>query len=366
MNIQEPTLLLDTERCRANIKMMSEKATQSNTNFRPHCKTHQSLEIGRWFKEHGVTGITVSSLQMAEYFAAEWDDITVAFPVNILEIERINLLAQKIQLNVLVEDPSNLRFLQQQLRASVGYFIKIDVGYQRTGLRPDQHNQIDALLTFATESMLAFKGFLAHAGHTYRCRTHAEILNIHQDSLAIMQALKQHYLPKFPDHIISLGDTPSCSIAADFTGIDEVRPGNFVFYDLTQARIGSNVSAQIAVAMACPVVALHPERNEVILYGGGVHFSKDRLEQEPEGNVFGRVVRQEGSGWGAVVPELYLRSLSQEHGILTGPAEEISSYKIGDLVLVLPVHSCMTADAMQQYLTLEGRWIRRCPKTGAK
>ena len=29
------------------------------------------------------------------------------------------------------------------------------------------------------------------------------------------------------------------------------------------------------MVIACPVVALHPERKEVIIYGGAVHLSKD-------------------------------------------------------------------------------------------
>ena len=101
--ITKPTLLLDEQKCRDNIRMMTGKAEKSKVAFRPHFKTHQSLEIGRWFKESGVDKITVSSLEMAVYFAPEWNDITVAFPVNILEIETINYLAEKINLNLLIE-----------------------------------------------------------------------------------------------------------------------------------------------------------------------------------------------------------------------------------------------------------------------
>jgi D-serine deaminase-like pyridoxal phosphate-dependent protein len=357
--ITVPTLLLDVDRCRANIRAMSEKTARSGTFFRPHFKTHQSLAIGQWFKEVGVTAITVSSLQMAEYFAEEWDDITVAFPVNILEIDRLNRLAGKIKLNVLVENTESLFFLNEHLTAPVGYFIKVDVGYGRTGLLPQAHQRMEELLTFASSGNLRFKGFLAHAGHTYGCRSAAAILAIHEQSRITMVTLKERYQSSFPELMISLGDTPGCSVAEDFAGIDEIRPGNFVFYDLTQARIGSNTTDQIAVAMACPVVARHPERNELVIYGGGVHFSKDRMDGEPEGTVFGRVVRKEEKGWGELVSGMYLRSLSQEHGVVKGPRAEIEQYQVGDLLLVLPVHSCMAANAMKRYLTLGGKWIER-------
>ena len=90
MKIVEPTLLLDIQKCKSNIEKMCRKAKENDLLFRPHFKTHQSLEIGRWFKDHGVKQITVSSLNMAMYFMSEWQDITVAFPTNILEIDKIN------------------------------------------------------------------------------------------------------------------------------------------------------------------------------------------------------------------------------------------------------------------------------------
>lgn len=90
-NIKHPTLLLDEQRCRANIRLMAEKARRNNVRFRPHFKSHQSAIIGEWFREEGVRAITVSSVGMASYFAeAGWDDITVAFPVNLREMDEID------------------------------------------------------------------------------------------------------------------------------------------------------------------------------------------------------------------------------------------------------------------------------------
>jgi D-serine deaminase-like pyridoxal phosphate-dependent protein len=87
--ITKPTLLLDSEICKRNIRTMQEKAESHHLELRPHFKTHQSLEIGRWFKAQGTSKITVSSIEMALYFSKEWDDITIAFPVNHLEIDSI-------------------------------------------------------------------------------------------------------------------------------------------------------------------------------------------------------------------------------------------------------------------------------------
>ncbi|MBO8152692.1 MAG: hypothetical protein H0Z30_09405 [Candidatus Marinimicrobia bacterium] len=69
MQIIEPTLLLDEKKCQENINFMVQKAKRSNVIFRPHFKTHQSIEVGRWFRAQGVDKITVSSLRMAKYLA---------------------------------------------------------------------------------------------------------------------------------------------------------------------------------------------------------------------------------------------------------------------------------------------------------
>ena len=95
-----------------------------------------------------------------------------------------------------------------------------------------------------------------------------------------MRNLKEKFIKKFPKLIVSVGDTPSCSVAENFLGVDEIRPGNFVFYDLTQNMIGSNNISQVAVAMACPIVALHKDRQEIVIYGGGIHFSKDKMVEK--------------------------------------------------------------------------------------
>ncbi|MBY0433245.1 MAG: hypothetical protein K2U26_03955 [Cyclobacteriaceae bacterium] len=88
MKITRPTLLLDEQKCRANIKRIVDKAKRARVKLRPHFKTHQSHEVGSWFREEGVSACTVSSIEMAAYFAKDyWHDITVAFPVNVLEVE---------------------------------------------------------------------------------------------------------------------------------------------------------------------------------------------------------------------------------------------------------------------------------------
>lgn len=359
-NIQVPTLLVDEQKCRQNIAKMVQKATDNQVIIRPHFKTHQAHKIGQWFREKGVQHITVSSFRMASYFAADgWEDITVAFPVNPLEIDRINTLARKVQLNVCLENLATLAFLEENLEAKVGVFVEINAGNNRSGLQLDHLPLIHQLVEqIAQNKKMHFLGFLGHAGQSYQARSHEAILKAHQYSIQLMNQLRSKFQEKHPDLIISLGDTPTCSVADQFPGIDEIRPGNFVYYDVTQSYIGSCSLSQIAVAMACPVVAKYPERNELIVYGGGVHFSKDRVQRKDGTTVFGLLADWTEKGW-SVIPDTdtYVSALSQEHGKIHTTQERIAATKIGDLLPIVPVHSCMTADLMKSVRTLDGQII---------
>lgn len=361
LQITRPTLLLDESKFRRNISFMVEKAKRNHVIFRPHFKTHQSHEIGRWFRDEGVDRITVSSLSMAEYFAEDgWDDITVAFPVNILEIDTINKLAASIRLNLLVESTEAVRILEKGLHHEVRAFIKIDIGNRRTGIAFDDQTMIDEVLdVIENASHITFAGFLGHAGQSYESKSPVETGMIHYESTTRLKRLKELYFRRYPHLILSTGDTPTCSVMEDFRGVDEIRPGNFVFYDLMQEKLGSCTFDKIAVAMACPVVAIHQERNEIVIYGGAVHFSKERLENESKLPVYGELAVKTEDGWGERIEGAFVKSLSQEHGIISVPDHLIGNYRVGDIILILPVHSCLTSEAMGVYLTTRNKIITR-------
>ena len=360
MEITRPTLLLDKQTALRNIDAMVSKAAKLHLNFRPHFKTHQSAEIGEWFRKKGVKCIAVSSLTMANYFAdAGWDDITIAFSVNIPEIPEINELAGRIKLNVLIENIEGLSALQEKITWHTGVFIKIDTGNNRTGIESSRTPLIDQLLEVIQKSpLLQFKGFLAHTGHTYLANSTHDIFSRHFDTLLKMKTLKARYMNEWPEMIISLGDTPSCSICENFDGVDEIRPGNFIFYDLMQFKIGVCKLTDIAVRMVCPVIAIHPSRNEVVIYGGAVHFAKESIVNIDGKPLFGRIIVNDGTKKILLDERNYLHTLSQEHGLLKVTPRELSYFKPGKLVEIIPVHACLTANLMKEFLTTEGEIIK--------
>src|SRR6056297_3508869 len=167
-DFNKPQLIVDKTKCIGNIQKMVSKARRHNLAFRPHFKTHQSKAVAELYAQEGVRKITVSSVEMASYFASfGWSDITIAFPANIREIDAINELNRRIDLNLLVDSVSTAAQLNDQLASPVGVFIKIDTGYGRAGIEASNEPEIEKVGRAVSEStMLKLKGILTHAGHT--------------------------------------------------------------------------------------------------------------------------------------------------------------------------------------------------------
>lgn len=364
-DIVKPTIVLDELRVRSNIRRMAQRARQNHVRFRPHFKTHQSAVIGDWFREEGVTAITTSSVTMATYFADHgWNDITIAFPANVREIDQINQLAARVRLQLLIESEATAQILDGRLTAPVGAWIEVDAGSGRSGVAWDDGGTLHTVANAITSSkLLRLQGLLTHAGNSYAARSLQAVAAIHTETTTRMQRMRSWLMEYgFLGLEISIGDTPACSMLDEWGDVDEARPGNFVFYDLTQMTIGSCAATDVGFVVACPVVAVHPERNEIVLYGGAVHLSKEMLPQTDGTASYGAVVWLQDGGWSEPIAGAWLRSLSQEHGVIRAakPAWDngLGSVRVGDLLGVLPVHSCLTADLLKEYRTVAGDRVR--------
>lgn len=358
--VQRPTVFVDEHRARRNISRMAFRALEAGVAFRPHFKTHQSPQVGEWFRDAGVSAISVSSVAMAEGFARHgWDDILIAFPVNVREADRIDTLASGISLSLLLDSVDAVDRLSPSLRHPVSVWIEIDTGHGRTGLRWSRTGPVLSLADrILSGGGMTLMGLLTHNGMTYAARNRQEILDEHRQSVTRLISVQEAVSAKTGLRMrLSIGDTPACSTLDAFPGIDEIRPGNFVFYDLMQERLGSCAGEEIAVAVACPVVGIYPRRGEIVIYGGAVHLSREALRNGPGESVYGCLADVDRRGLCGLVPECQVIALSQEHGTVKVPDPEL--FEIGDLVWVVPVHSCLTCDLHGSYRTFEGSLLER-------
>ena len=354
-----PAVVVDETRARASIARMAAKAAASGVRLRPHFKTHRNVGVGRWFREAGVRHATVSSLAMAAQFARDgWHDLTVAILVNPRELPQLAELAWSLAdrggaLGLVVDTPEAARAVRHLVGDTAPLWLKVDTGYGRSGVPWDDSPRLQAVTASA-----AFAGLLTHAGHSYRTPA-AGLPALFAETALRLAAARQ---ATGRDLLLSVGDTPTCTAASRFDGVDEVRPGNFVFYDLMQRAQGVCTDAELAAAVACPVIGLDRARGRIILQGGAVHLSKEALVTAA-GPVFGYLGTVTPEGFGRVLEQAPLTAMSQEHGIVSlaagGWDELAGGLRTGDLVPVFPVHSCLACDLHPQMMTLAGLCLPR-------
>lgn len=357
-NLSRPQAIIFEKKCRRNIKNMAQKAMDMNAIFRPHFKTHQSAEIGQWFREAGITGITVSTPEMAAYFIKNgWNDITIGFPFFPGQMDALNNLSDRCHFRLFVHKPDDVITLSRKMKNLVSVIIEIDAGYNRSGIPVDNMSRIESIIYKARDNNnVHFHGFYIHDGDTYNVQGKDAVSKVMKRNLKAFIYLKK----KYPEAAICLGDTPSCSMLSNLSGIDELSPGNMIFYDLMQIQIGSCDYNDIGMLVKVPVAQEKPDVDECIIHGGAVHFSKDRITVN--GNItYGQPVILTGNGKVESIHNSSLVALSQEHGTIRGLDAIKNAYKQDTLteLWICPVHSCLTANLFRQYHSPSGAVIEK-------
>ena len=359
-DIKTPALVLDVGRVRRNARRMAERVRGMGASLRPHVKTHKCVEVARLQTEGGGRRVTVSTLAEARAFNVHgFGDITYAVPVEPGKFrEAIELSRECERLSLITDDADIPPALDAAARAAgvtLDLFLKVDCGYHRVGVEPERPEAllIPRLITDAPN--LRFAGILTHAGHSYHARSHEELRAIagrERDVMTEFAARLRDEGLEVP--CVSVGSTPTMTHVEHLDGVDEARPGNYIFFDAFQATLGSCGFSDCALTVLASVVHRDRARRKVVLDAGAIALSKDRGAHDLDASCgFGRVLDLAGRDTG-----LRVESLSQEHGAVQADAEAaLERLRVGTRVRVLANHSCLTAAQHTHYHVLEGERI---------
>jgi D-serine deaminase-like pyridoxal phosphate-dependent protein len=301
--------------------------------------------------QHGgaIGPITVSTLAEGEFFAGRgWRDITYAVPIAPKKLERAAALAARIdRLNILIDSHEALRAIEETGH-TFDVFLKVDCGYHRAGVDPDDPDSEQLARAMARSESVRFQGLLTHAGHSYNGKSIDDIRHIAgEESAALSRFRALLGFDSMGEIIRSVGSTPTASVVDRFSDCDEVRPGNYVFFDAFQATVGSCSFNDVAVSVLTTVVGSYPERNNAIIDAGALALSKDAGPDHIDPHF----------GYGIVCDEnlrplpLKLIALSQEHGKIEG---NVAHIPVGTRLRIVPNHSCLTAAMYDVYYAVEG------------
>ncbi|HEX9462231.1 MAG TPA: alanine racemase [Alphaproteobacteria bacterium] len=362
-DLPTPSLILDRRRLAQNVSRMRARADQFGVTLRPHLKTAKSARVAE-LATGGKGPITVSTLAEAAYFLKHgFRDITYAVGVVPAKLDQVAALQRDgADLKLITDNVEVARTIAARGRALGQTFrvlIEIDTGLGRAGVAPDAPEISEIARALATGGA-ELVGVLAHAGHSYHCHGVDEVKRVaEEERLGALEAALRLRDAGFPAPVVSVGSTPTAVHAERLDGVTEIRPGNFVFFDLFQVGVGSCGMEDIAVSVLTSVIGHHRGRNHLLIDAGGLALSKDTGANE----------HRPGTGYGLIclpggkvpLPGLAVLDVHQEHGIVAHAKglDAISPlpfdrFPVGSRVRVLPNHACMTAAMYDRYHVTDG------------
>ncbi|MCX7954215.1 MAG: hypothetical protein N3A01_03380 [Bacteroidales bacterium] len=329
-----------------NINFVKKLAKTCNVNIRPHVKTIGFKPLYRIYLENNIKQITVTSAKMAKNFLLEgYSNILMAMPVNIYEIHIIKNILKNRSLQKLILTIDNIVALKEIisiLKNDNCYFaIEIDADYGRSGININDKSTLNEILLYIKNNNLQHKlySLISHFGQTYKCKNLKEIEQINKKYIKKLLEIKNYTCEQLNQKIIaSIGDTPSLPIYSQklLREIDEIRPGNFIYYDAMQLIKGCCSLNNIAINVIAPVISIKP--NYVVIHCGAIHLSKEFIKYKNK-KIYGFIVDNNSSKLIGIVMEL-----TQEHGIVK--ITDNISLKIGDILRIIPVHACLCVELM--------------------
>jgi D-serine deaminase-like pyridoxal phosphate-dependent protein len=331
-----PEVVIDLRRVQRNIARTAAIAAEHGVALRPHVKTHKLPPIAALQIEAGAVGIQVAKLGEAEVFAgAGIADIFVGYPlVGERKIARLIELLETTSLKISVavdalEVATPIATAAALAGVAVPVVIEVDTGLHRLGVRPGRAT-LELASRLADLEGVHVAGLFTHEGHVYtQARSMEEKRTMTRAACAALaETADLVRAGGIPLATVSVGSSGTFRFAVECPDITEVRPGTYVFNDLSQLRQGAATPDDLAAFVVATVVG-RPEATRAVIDAGSKVLTSDRLLTVDPGLTFGAVAGHPGA---------YVTRLSEEHGVLEFPAPP--DLRIGDRVAIVPNHIC--------------------------
>jgi D-serine deaminase-like pyridoxal phosphate-dependent protein len=332
-----PIVLVDV--MQDNIDRMQGFAAQHNLEVRPHVKTHKCVEIGRRQVKAGAVGITAGNVGEAEIFAAAgFDDIFLAYPIwpSGTKGLRLRKLAVTTRLRVGVDNFAAIDALGDAMGTEaerLQVVIEVDCCARRSGAPPEIAGDLAAA---ARRRGLVPVGIFTYPGHGSSNRDARKGAALDQEA-ALTTAVRSFNGVGISPEVVSAGSTPTVEFSTTSSVITEIRPGEYVFNDLNNTRLGACTEDQIALFVAGTVVSSWVP-DQVILDVGSKALSR---EGSPE------------IGYGAVPgTSAILSKLNEYHGFLPLPTGDFRP-GVGTVLPIVPNHVCPVVINFEELLVTD-------------
>jgi len=341
-----PIVLADV--MQRNIDRMQQFAAVHDVDVRPHVKTHKCVEIGRRQINAGARGITAGNIGEAEVFAAAgFGDIFLAYPVwpSGTKGARLRRLTESVRLRVGVDNVAAIDALADAMAGEperLEVVIEVDCGARRSGAPPELAGD---LALAAGRRGLVPVGVFTYPGHG-SASPDARLRAARDQDAALVTAVRSLTSAGISAHVVSAGSTPTVEFTSSSV-ITEIRPGEYVFCDLDNTRLGAFTDDQVALFVATTVVSdWIPD--QVIVDAGTKALSREGSAERGYGGIAGT--------------KAVLTKLNEYHGFLGLPDGEFRP-GIGTVLSVVPNHVCPVVLNFEELIVTDstGTSLQRWP-----
>lgn len=358
--VPTPSCVIDSTKLRHNIERAKAKAAALHVGWRPHLKTHKSIDIARLQMSSPEGPATVSTLAEARYFAQNGvKDIIYAVGIAPQKLSAVAAIRRETgcDLKIILDSVEAAKLVSEFCRREgvlIPVLLEIDTDGHRSGLVPGTPEIVATARTLTHGAL--FKGVLTHAGDSYECKTHEAIVAAAQSERSgIVKAANDLRDAGFAVDIVSVGSSPTLMCSQSEVGVTEIRAGVCALFDLFMSNVGICRINDIAVSVLTTVIGRKTDKRRVITDSGFLAMSRDR----------GTARQKTDYGYGLVCDvngepldsgKILLTGTNQEHGIITLPADSSlaqSDFPIGRRLRVLPNHACPTAAPYAHLLLVE-------------
>ena len=351
-----------------NLQRMQNAASLNGKRLRPHSKTHKSIMLAERQLSLGANGVCCAKLGEAEVMAdAGMEDIRLPYPLNPINADRVLAVLDRARISFILDHPDVARGWSEAMAhasATVDVLVKVDVGFHRCGIDPDALNAAAFVADVAALPGLRLRGILSHAGHGYGATSPEDAESIARNEGRILRRLAEDVRALGVDVAeISVGATPTARFSLTEPGVTELRPGNYIYFDRTQVGLGAAEWDDCALTVLARVVTA-PAPDRIILDCGSKTLTNDLARGFTPMPGYGAVLTAV-HGVQTVDDYLVIERLSEEHATVK-VQERGTRLRPGDLVRVVPNHSCVVSNLVDSAWMVTGTDVLEALRVSAR
>jgi len=356
-DLDTPAILIDLDIMDRNLRKLSDYGREHGMRVRPHTKTHKIPALARKQIELGAAGLTVAKVGEAEVMlSAQTPDLLIAYPIlGARKLDRLMRVARQTAVAMSLDSLFVARQLSDAASAhqvEVGVLAEVDVGLGRVGVAPGPA-LLELIQGIARLPNLRFDGIAFYPGQVKAldAEGHQELEKVAQLLELILDDLQ---CAGFTPRIVSGGSTPTLFLSHQLPGLNEVRPGTYIFNDRNTVLSGACTLDECAASILVTVVSTAKD-GQMIVDGGSKTFSSDRPTAGSEVS-FGHIVE---------APHAVFTKMNEEHGFVDVRNAD-RKFAVGDRLRIIPNHICVAMnlhecvhgirdDLVEQTWRVEGR-----------